>query len=78
MSLRQLIWVCLGVMTVVFLAVSAVSMLERFTVAHAVGQLSDKVAPIQADVAALRRAYTDQETGQRGFMLTGNPVSLAP
>lgn len=59
MSLRQLIWVCLGVMTVVFLAVSAVSMLERFTVAHAVGQLSDKVAPIQADVAALRRAYTD-------------------
>lgn len=78
LSLRQLIWACLGMMTMVFLVVSAVSILGRITVSRAVTELSDTVVPIQSNVEALRRAYTDQETGQRGFMLIGNPVSLAP
>lgn len=78
LSLRRLSWACLGVMTVVFLIVSVVSIVGRATVAHAVARLSDEVVPIQTDVAALRRAFTDQDTGQRGFMLTGNPISLEP
>jgi len=78
LSLRQLIWACLGLMTAVFLVVSAVSIVGRVTVARAIAELTRDVVPVQSDVEALRRAYTDQETGQRGFMLTGNPVSLEP
>lgn len=78
LSLRQLIWMCLGVLCAVFLAVSAASVAARVTVAAAVDELSARVAPLQDDVEALRRAYTDQETGLRGFLLTGNPVSLDP
>ncbi|MEW5812921.1 MAG: CHASE3 domain-containing protein [Actinomycetota bacterium] len=78
LSLRQLIWLCLGVVTAVFLVVSTASIAGRSTVAQAVDALSGRVVPLQDDVEALRRAYTDQETGQRGFMLTGNPVSLEP
>src|SRR5690349_23916386 len=78
LSLRQLIWMCLGVVSAVFLAVSVASIAARATVAAAVDELSARVAPLQDDVEALRRAYSDQETGQRGFLLTGNPVSLEP
>ncbi|MCG7593005.1 CHASE3 domain-containing protein [Mycobacterium sp. PSTR-4-N] len=78
LSLRQLIWICLAVVSVVFLAVSAASILGRATVTRAVDELVGRVAPLQDEVEALRRAYTDQETGQRGYLLTGNPVSLQP
>ncbi|WP_272868628.1 CHASE3 domain-containing protein [Mycolicibacterium obuense] len=77
-SLRQHIWVCLTVVSAVFLAVSAASIIGRATVARAVDELSGPVTALQSQVEALRRAYGDQETGQRGFMLTGNPVSLQP
>jgi CheY-like chemotaxis protein/signal transduction histidine kinase/CHASE3 domain sensor protein len=43
-----------------------------------VHELSGRVLPAQDDVAALGRAYVDQETGQRGFMLTGNKSFLDP
>ncbi len=78
LSLRQLLWVCLGLLTAVFVAVSAASIVGRVTVSHAVTHLSERLVPLQHDVEALRRAHTDQETGERGFMLSGNPVSLAP
>ncbi len=78
LSLRQLIWAALGLSAAVFFIVSMASIAGRITVSHAVGELSGHVAAVQDDVEALRRAITDQETGQRGFMLTGNPVSLEP
>lgn len=78
LSLRHLTWICLVAVSLVFLAVSAASIVGRSTVARSVHELSGHVFSVQNDVEALRRAYTDQETGQRGFMLTGNPVSLQP
>ena len=78
LSLRQLLWICLGVVSAVFLVVSAASIAGRAIVADAVEELSGRLVSVQDDVEALRRAYTDQETGQRGFMLTGNPASLEP
>ncbi|UXA19007.1 CHASE3 domain-containing protein [Mycobacterium sp. SMC-4] len=75
-SLKQLVGVCLGVMAAAFVAVSVVAALGQVSVTRAVDELSNSVVPIQRDVEALRRAFTDQETGQRGFALTGNTVSL--
>lgn len=46
------------------------------SVARAVHNLSDRLIPIRSQTAELSRAYVDQETGQRAFLLTGNTVAL--
>lgn len=78
LSLQQLIWWCVGMFTFAYVLSMGVSLGGRFTVADAVQQLSTRMLPAQDDVAALGRAYVDQETGLRGFMLTGNPTFLEP
>lgn len=76
LSLRQLIWITLGVVVAVFLVVAAASIAGRIIVARAVDELGGHVMPLQATTSELRRAYVDQDTGQRGFMLTGSPDAL--
>ncbi len=78
LSLRQLIWVCLGTMTVVVVVSTVISIFARVSVAHAVAELDGHMIPVQNEVAELDKAYVDQETGQRGFMLTGDRASLQP
>src|SRR6516165_6904694 len=78
LSLRQLIWICLGAITVSLIVSTAFSMLERGYVTQAMVRLSRRVLPAQEQVAALNRAYIDQETGQRGFMLTADQAFLDP
>jgi CHASE3 domain sensor protein len=78
LSLRQLIWICLGAISVVFIASTAFSVLGRVNVARAMDQLSQHMLPAQEQVAALSKAYVDQETGQRGFMLTADQNFLEP
>ena len=78
LSLRQLIWVCLGTITVVFVVSTAFSVLGRVNVARAMNQLSEHMLPAQEQVAALGKTYVDQETGQRGFMLTADQAFLEP
>src|SRR6516225_2585961 len=41
-------------------------------------QLSQHMLPAQEQVAELSKAYVDQETGQRGFMLTADQTFLEP
>ena len=76
-SLRQLIWICLGAITVVFVVSVASSVIARGAVTRAMDQLDEHLLPAQERVTALGKAYVDEETGQRGFMLTGNQVSLS-
>ncbi len=78
MSLRQLIWTCVGMITLVFVVSMSIFLAARFAVADSVHQLSGRMLPAQDNVAALSRAYIDQETGQRGFLLTANPALLDP
>ncbi|CAN3127457.1 CHASE3 domain-containing protein [Mycobacterium sp. smrl_JER01] len=78
LSLKQLIWACLGVIAAVFLAVSTVAVIGQIRVARAVDELSTQLDSVQRDVEVLRRAYVDQETGQRGYLLTGSAVTLEP
>ncbi|MCW2654917.1 MAG: signal transduction histidine kinase [Mycobacterium sp.] len=77
-SLRQLIWLCIFALTAVFIASTLVSILGRLAVAHAVSELNGHMLPVQNTVAQLNKAYVDQETGQRGFMLTGDRLALQP
>jgi len=78
LSLQQLIWMCVGMITFAYVFSMGFALAGRFTVADAVHELSAKTLPAQDDVAALGRAYVDQETGLRGFMLTGGESFLEP
>jgi len=78
LSLRQLIWICLGTITVVFVVSTALSAIARVNVGRAMDRLSEHMLPAQEQVAALSTTYVDQETGQRGFMLTADQAFLEP
>jgi diguanylate cyclase (GGDEF)-like protein len=75
-SLRALIFCCVGVITLVFVATLAASVVGRITVGHALHNLGDRLIPIRNQSSELSRAFVDQETGQRAFLLTGNPIAL--
>lgn len=77
-SLRQMIWLCLAMMTVLFLVSATSSVVALETVTHATERLNGHLLPLQDRVVEFGKTYVDEETGQRGFMLTGNEVSLEP
>lgn len=78
LALRQLIWICLGTITLAFVGSTALSVLGRVDVTRTVGQLNEHILPAQQQVDALSKAYVDQETGLRGFMLAGHRAFLEP
>ncbi|NTY61624.1 diguanylate cyclase domain-containing protein [Mycolicibacterium sphagni] len=76
LSLRTLILCSVGVITVVFVATMAASIVGRISVARDVQTLGDRLIPVRSQLAELSRAYVDQETGQRAYLLTGNVIAL--
>ncbi len=50
----------------------------RVTAGRSVSDLNNRVFVAQRSASAILRAYVDQETGQRGFLLTGDAVFLQP
>lgn len=77
-SLRQMIWICLAVMTALFLVSATSSVLALQTVTRATASLNNHLLPVQDRVVEFGKTYVNEETGQRGFMLTGNQISLEP
>ncbi|RZK85297.1 MAG: HAMP domain-containing protein [Rhodococcus sp. (in: high G+C Gram-positive bacteria)] len=77
-SLRVLLWLAIGILVTLF-AVSAVfSVYGRLAVRASVDDLSEQLLPAQRAVAELTTSYVNQETGQRGYALTGDPQFLEP
>lgn len=76
LSLRTLIFCCVGVITLVFVATMAASIVARISVGHAVQTLGDRLIPIRSQSSELSRAFVDQETGQRGYLLTSSSIAL--
>jgi diguanylate cyclase (GGDEF)-like protein len=54
----------------------AASIVGRISVARDVHALGDRLIPIRSQSSELSRAFVDQETGQRGYLLTGNAIAL--
>ncbi len=78
MSIRR-VFSAIIVTIVLLFGVSAASAVASSVVAgRAVNDLNDRVFVAQRSALALLRAYVNQETGQRGFLLTGDPVFLQP
>lgn len=76
LSLRTLIFCSVAVIALVFIATMGASIVGRIAIGRAVHTLGDRLIPIRSQSGELARAYVDQETGQRGFLLTGNPAAL--
>jgi len=73
-------WLICGAAVLVLstLLSAAVALAERRAVVAAQAQLHERLRPAQNAASELARAYVDQETGQRGFVWTGEPVFLEP
>ncbi|WP_158423489.1 diguanylate cyclase domain-containing protein [Mycobacterium sp. EPa45] len=54
----------------------AASIVGRITIGHSLHELGDRLIPIRNHSFELSRAFVDQETGQRAYLLTGNPIAL--
>ncbi|MBI3690281.1 MAG: hypothetical protein HY239_06375, partial [Mycolicibacterium aromaticivorans] len=69
-SLRALIFCSVGVIALVFVASMTASIVGRITVGDALNNLGDRLIPIRNQSSELSRAFVDQETGQRAYLLT--------
>ncbi|MGB1222735.1 MAG: EAL domain-containing protein [Mycobacterium sp.] len=78
LSLNQLVAVLAGAIILVFAVTISTSMLSQASVGRIVSDLENRLLPVRVKSSQLARAYLNQETGQRGFLLTGDPVTLAP
>jgi CHASE3 domain sensor protein len=77
-SLRSSIGALTAGLIVLLVLIAAAGAVGRLQVAAAAKVLTAQVLPAQSAVAELTKAYVDQETGQRGYLLTGDPQLLQP
>ncbi len=77
-SAKQLLAVSLGVIAMVFAVAVSASLISQASVERIAADFENRLLPFQEKSAELARAYLNQETGQRGFLLTDNPVTLEP
>lgn len=67
-----------GMVVVASLLSAVVAVWERVVVVSAQDEVQQRLRPAQDATSALARAYVDQETGQRGFVWTGQSAFLDP
>ena len=77
-SLRFAGSLTIGVLVGLLLLSALGIVLTRTRNSSAFDQLQNKLLPAQTDAIALEEAYVDQETGQRGYLLTGDLSFLQP
>jgi signal transduction histidine kinase len=77
-SLLGTVHLLIAVLVVLLVSTVAATGLARMTVASAEHELADRVLPARQAARDIAKAYVDQETGQRGFLLTGDPTLLEP
>jgi CHASE3 domain sensor protein len=77
-SMRSLATALITLLVGLLLANSAATVLTRVRVAHVQDALDQRWLPAQTATAQLLSTYVDEETGERGFLLTGDPVFLQP
>ena len=77
-TLRRRINVGLVVLLIIAAGASATAIYNSGNALHLLHQQQSSIMPASADASALVAAMVDQETGVRGFLLTGDPTYLQP
>jgi signal transduction histidine kinase len=77
-SLMRTVQLIIGVLLVLLVISTGMTIAVRLTVAAAQSQLDDRLLPAREAAGSLLTAYVDQETGQRGFLLSGEESALQP
>lgn len=65
-------------LVLLLLVSTAITVVSRIMVGRAQTTLRDQVIPMMRAVDDLALAYADQETGERGFLLSDDPIFLQP
>lgn len=78
MSIRRVFSLIIVTIVLLFGVSAASAVVSSVVSGRAVNELTDRVFVAQRSASRLLRAYVNQETGQRGFLLTGDPVFLQP
>ncbi|MBU3065418.1 CHASE3 domain-containing protein [Nocardia sp. NEAU-G5] len=78
MSIRRVFSAIIVAIALLFGVSATSAVVSRAVVGRSLDDLNNRVFVAQRSASALLRAYVDQETGQRGFLLTGDPVFLEP
>lgn len=77
-SIRRLFSATTAAIVLLFVVSAGLTTVDRVVVQRSVTDPNNRVFVAQRSASTLLRAYVDQETGQRGFLLTGDPVFLEP
>lgn len=77
-GLQHLVQLVVAVLVTLLALTAGATAYGRRDVALAEAALRERIGPAQVAAYALTKAYVDQESGQRGFLLTGDPTLLAP
>lgn len=77
-SLRGRLIAVVASLVTLLIAVAASTAVARIRVQHADNRIDRVLVPAQRAVAGLGNAYVDVESGERGYMLTGDAVFLQP
>jgi signal transduction histidine kinase len=72
------VWGLAAVLVGLVVVLALVTGFFRLRVSGGVDELADDLLPAHGQVRALITASVDQETGQRGYLLLGDPSFLAP
>lgn len=77
-SLRALVLWTVGVLVALLIATTVVTSVARLLNANALSTLQTRWLPAQKAAGALTTAYVDQESGARGYLLSGEARFLQP
>ena len=77
-SLLRTAQLIIAVLVVLLVVSVSVTIAARANVAAAQKELNERLLPARQAASGLLTAYVDQETGQRGFLLSGMEESLQP
>jgi CHASE3 domain sensor protein len=77
-TLRWQIQLLVGGLLLLLLVTGVASVIVQSRLAESRSRLANMLRPAQVAAAALGQAYVNQATGEREFLLTGNPGQLAP
>src|SRR4051794_12391729 len=67
-----------GIVVLVVLSVLGIAISAATDARHAIERRGDRLGPATTAAVALLADFTDEETGVRGYIVTGDPSFLAP